>query len=160
MKKITLALAFSLLLIGCASASESAKTPITDASSEEKNEGMSEDSILLYMELITGKYLTVDMYEKDSTRQLEVITKALLDVDSAVSEIEEEYPDDQAAKELLKLADAVEVALNKLLIGEHATKGSYSEKTGEIIGDISRTYLDGELPPSVRIHTGVENANN
>ncbi|WBX81334.1 hypothetical protein PD280_06325 [Virgibacillus salarius] len=160
MKKIFFVLMFFVVIIGCES-NETLKeeSNTNDEEIEDKQDEMLESAILSYMEQMTGKYLMVDTYETGSKEQQKALDKALTDVNIAVLDIEDKYDSNlPVVKELNNLAESVSFAINELIAGEYSTKVDNSEKVGTYVGEISRNYLDGELPPSVKVHTGMESA--
>lgn len=162
MRKPLLFLLFSLLLVGCGVNETVKEESNTDnIEKEDKLDEMLDSGILAYMEQMTGKYLSIGLYSDSKEKQQKYINEAITDVRLAVSEIEEQYSEDiPVVQDLLSLGEVIEDSLNKLLVGDNSTEYEDAQKSGEIIGEISRKYLDGELPPSVRVHTGIENTNN
>ncbi|SHH74614.1 hypothetical protein [Virgibacillus chiguensis] len=159
MKKALFILFFSVLLVSCG-AQDTEETGVSgDVEAEEKHDEILESGILAYMEQMTGKYLSVGLYSDSKEKQQKHINEAITDVRLAKSEIEDQYKRNiPVIQDLLSLGDIIEESLNKLLVGDSSTEYEDSKRIGEIIGDISREYLDGELPSSVKIHTGIENS--
>jgi hypothetical protein len=161
LKKLLFVLLFSSLLVGCGSNEESIEViNANDPETEDLKDEMLESRIKAYMEQMTGKYILADTYENKSEQQQKLLNEALTEVNLATLEIEDEYnPDLPVVKDLNDLAESVSFAINELLSGEYSTKKENAVTIGGHVGDISRNYLDGELPPSIKGHTGKENAN-
>lgn len=163
-KSIYLILLLSLLLVlaGCGNTENTTKVKKDENTSviSDKQQEMSSDNIILYMEQMTWRYSTSDTLNHTGEKELEYLTKAILDVQSSVLEIEHDYDSDiPVVQDLLELGAVIENALNKLRAGDKSTKYEDSVKSGEIIGDISKKYLNGELPPTIKRITGIENTN-
>lgn len=163
MKRIQLLLLSVALLAGCGS-SDSVNNESTvdnsDEEVEEKKDEMSESEIMAYMDQMTGKYLLIDTYDDKSEGQQKQLDKALTEVNLAMLEIEDEYePNIAVVKDLDKLAESIKFAINELLQGNYATKVDNSKEVGKHVGELSRAYLDGELPPIIKAVTGQDSAN-
>ncbi|KAA0941580.1 hypothetical protein FQ087_20705 [Sporosarcina sp. ANT_H38] len=150
----------SILLVGC---SESKKEPeVNKADQVEETKTLKEitpNLIISYMEMLTGDYLMTDHYQTGGKEQLQKLGKAAVDIDAISMELKEEYEQDiPAVIDLLKLAETVDEAIDQMINGEFSTKYDNSVKVGQVVGDISREYLDGKLPPTIKVITGKENA--
>ncbi|MCM3110639.1 hypothetical protein [Lederbergia lenta] len=158
-KKIIVSLSiFVFLLAGCGREELKPKDVVGSKEVSTASDEITKIEFEYYITLISGKYLSTDIYERNSERYNKVVVEALLDVESAKQELNEKFKSGTPGlSDLLNLAGATETALNKLLDGEYATRSEYANKAGQIMGDISRTYLDGELPSIVKTYTGVEN---
>lgn len=161
MKRLLYVLLLSVLLVGCSSDSNSETRSVENDSAEiEKRDEMLPSGVLAYLEQMTGKYLSIGLFSDTKEKRQKFISEAITDVRLAMNEINDEYDENlPVVKDLLRLGEVTEDALNKLLVGDNSTEYEDSQKGGQIIGDISREYLDGELPPTIRIMTGIENAN-
>lgn len=152
---------FSFWIIGCSPMQDEAKSEETkvDNKTDEKRTEMIDSGIIHYMERMTGKYLLADIYEIGSQDHQKALDEALTEVNLAVLDLEAEYKKDiPVVKDLNDLADSVVFAINEMLAGEYSTRAENSQKIGYLVGEISRNYADGELPASIRIHTGMESA--
>ncbi|MTD30195.1 hypothetical protein [Planomicrobium sp. YIM 101495] len=161
MRKLFLVLFVSISLAGCSSNENSAESvDLTAEDESQKHEDILPIGILAYAEQITGKYIMTDMYEDGEEKQLQLLTKASIDVELAMIELEADYdPDIPAVKDLIELAVSVDNALDEMIIGEFSTKYDNSVEAGQLLGELSRNYLDGELPPTVKAFTEKESAN-
>lgn len=160
MKRLIYLTLTALILFGCSSGLKKEIEKEAAASKNEKRDEMSSAEILYYMENMTWRYLSVDLFSHTGEKQLKYLTEAALDVKSSTLEIEQEFDSNiPVVPDLLKLGVVIEGALNELLMGDKSTKYDNSVKIGQIIGDISREYIEGELPPTTKRLTGMENAN-
>ena len=160
MKRFILLTLTTLILFGCSGGSKVEIEKDAVAAENEKRDEMSSAEILYYMEKMTWRYLSVDSFSHTGEKQLKYLTEATLDAKSSTLEIEYEFDRNiPVVPDLLKLGAVIEDALNELLMGDESTKYDNSVKIGQIIGDISREYLEGELPPTTKRLTGMENAN-
>ncbi|MEK5108182.1 hypothetical protein MHI57_15910 [Cytobacillus sp. FSL K6-0129] len=160
MKKTIFILLLSILLTGCSSNESTNNISDSDEENTEKHTEILESGVMYYMTLIISKYSSVDTLATTKEEEQKILNEALTDVNIAVNEMQHEYDSEiPAIKELNQLADAVIYAINDLLEGNYNTKLENSEKVGNYIGEISRNYLDGELPSVIKSMTGLENAN-
>lgn len=159
MKKIVLVLFLLVLLVACSSNDEqSADDEISEdvetvnAEESEKKE-MSKTDALYYLESITKEYMgisTHDVFDEDTINLLET---GIDNIDLAIEEMEEEFDSsDPLMLAVKEMGDVVKNISEDLLAapevnGEMVGEGSH--EIGIYLGEISRDYLDGELPPTV-----------
>lgn len=124
---------------------------------EVKKIEMSENLAYAYLEQLTGNYLLIDVHEDRSPEKNKALDLALTELNITTTEIKDEYiQDSPMVKDLLEISDFVKFAIDEMLLGEYSTKYDNSVKAGGLVGDFSRAYLDGKLPPTIRGVTGIE----
>lgn len=151
MKRTLLFLVLSFILLGCDSNQEiingKEKDIVSDATKQDK---MLDSGVNLYLNQMTAKYtsaFTVSITEEDKMKYL---NEAITDINLAVLEIEDEYEEGAPpTDELFKLADLLLLNIEQVMTGEESY--STARDAGEIIGDLSREYLDGELPIGIQL---------
>lgn len=114
---------------------------------------------MYYLTVMTSKYASIGIYEDGSLQQQKMLDEALTDVNIAVLEIEDKYDANiPAVKDLNRLAESLIYTINELQSGNYATTYENAKEVGGHIGEISRNYLDGELPAVIKSQTGLEDA--
>jgi PBP1b-binding outer membrane lipoprotein LpoB len=147
-----------LFMVGCGGGGDSGEKPATEAVNEKQDE-MTEKAVMYYLTAMTSKYISIDNYESKSPQQQKMLDEALTDVNIAVLEIEDKYTADiPAVKDLNQLAESIIYAIKELQSGNYVTKHENAKEVGGYIGEVSRNYLDGELPAVVKAQTGLESA--
>lgn len=144
----------TLLLVGCSGVGNAE----TNDNSEVRD-AITNNEMILFLEEMTGKYLMTDKVTGDDSRY-RTISEAITDVRLAMFELEDDYDDSlPEVRGLLELGIIIEKSLNELFEGDESSKYEDSVKVGELLGDFSRSFLDGELPPTFKALTGIKNAN-
>jgi len=135
-------------LVACGDGNETQK-PAEEPIKEKKTE-MGKYTALNYMEEMTGRYLGIDDHKTGSFEEKSEIQASISKSESILAEIEEEYDTEQPLiKELTILANAIKGVSEQMLEGEYDKDRAVL--IGEQVGEISRTYLDDELPPTLKI---------
>lgn len=161
MKKLIFVLLLFVLLVGCGE-NDSAEddVDISATASEEKHTEMLDTGVKMYLNQMTAKYSSAFTVSLTSEDKIKYLNEAITDINIAVYEIEDEYEEGTPpTEELFKLADALLASIDYEMIGESEKASNSAQDAGEIIGDLSREYLDGELPVGIKIMTGTDNAN-
>lgn len=160
MKRILFILLFFVLLSGCSNDEESAKeTNASNSGIEEKHDKMLDSGVRLYLNQMTTKYAnayTVSFTDEDKMKYL---NEAITDINLAVQEIEDTYEEGTPpTEELLELADLLLQTIENEMLGDVDSAYESAYEAGVIIGDLSREYLDGELPIGIKLMTEKESA--
>lgn len=156
-KALLLVFASILIFAGCNSSSEkeSAKTK-----ESEKQTEMTSTEVELYLTQMTNKYslaFTASVTQED---KMNYLNEAITEINETVEEIQNKYENGTSpADELLELADILLDTIDYELRGNVEKAQDSAYESGVIIGDISREYLEGELPVGIQMMTGIENAN-
>lgn len=155
---VSMCVLLGMFMVGCGCNGGSGDKPATEAVSEKQDE-MTEKAVMYYLTAMTSKYISVDIHENKSPQQQKMLDEALTDVNIAVLEIEDKYDANiPAVKDLNRLAESIIYAINELQSGNYATTYENAKEVGGHIGEISRNYLDGELPSVIKSQTGLEDA--
>ena len=159
MKKIFIVLALSIILLtGCGNTTEP-DAELTE-SNEQKRTEMLEAGVMLYLTEMTNNFSSAYTIATTKEQRNEYLNKAITDINLAVYEIEDKYEEGvPPTNELFELAEKLKLTIDAGLEGDNNVAYDYSVETGEIIGRISREYLDGELPTAFKIMTGLDSAN-
>ncbi|WP_339147650.1 hypothetical protein [Sutcliffiella sp. BMC8] len=124
---------------------------------EEKKVEMSENLAFAYLEQLTGNHLMLDIHEDGSPEKNKALDLALTELNITTTEIKDEYNQDSPiVKDLLEISDVIRFSIDEMLMGEYSTKYENSVQAGGLVGDFSRTYLEGKVPPTLRAVTGIE----
>lgn len=125
---------------------------------EQKDE-MLDSAVRYYLNELTNKYSQAYLYSMSNEEKMNTLNEAITDINIVVMEIEDDYQEGVPPKnELLDLADALLETINHELIGDTDAAYDSSYRAGKIIGDLSREYLDGELPIGIKLMTEKESA--
>lgn len=163
-KLLFVLVAVLLVLAGCGGKDENNTNKDKDNGIKQevtvKKEEMLDSAVMYYLTAMTSKYVSVDTYAINKEQKIKMLNEALTDVNIAVLELEDEYsPDIPAVKDLNQLAKSVTYAIDEMLAGNDSNARENSENVGYYVGEISRNYLDGELPAVIKAATGLDNAN-
>ncbi|GGB61316.1 hypothetical protein GCM10011409_43200 [Lentibacillus populi] len=153
MKKLLVLLVFlSLVLSACGDNSDDVDASGDDAEEvTEKQSEMTEKATLNYLEQITYRYLKGSDLENGSFEQKSELNAAMARCDAIVEEIEEKYSvEDPLPSKIINLSKKVKDASQEILDGNYETNYDNAVLIGEELGEISKTYLDGELPPTAK----------
>jgi len=160
LKKTLFVLFLSLLLVGCGSNDADVEDSNAGYTEKvEKHDEMLDSGVEYYLTLMTSKYSSAYNASLTNEDKMKHLNEAITDINIAVLEIEDEYEKGVApTAELLKLADALLLTIENEMLSD--SEGTYdsSRDAGVIIGDLSREYLDGELPIGIQVMTGKDNA--
>jgi len=160
MKKGLILLFSVLFLVGCGDTDIESETGVAETEEEEKREEMLETEVMLYLSKMTNNYSSAFIATTSIDEKNEYLTKAITDINLAVLEIEDEFEEGAPpTKELFELAELLKIAIESEIAGDNENAHKYSHEAGAIIGDLSREYLDGELPTALKIMTGLDDAN-
>lgn len=159
MKNIFIVLVLSIILLtGCGNTTEP-DAELTE-SNEQKQTEMLEAGVMLYLTEMTNNFSFAYTIATTKEQRNEYLNKAITDINLAAYEIEDKYEEGAPpTNELFELAEKLKLTIDAELEGDSDVAYDYSVETGEIIGQISREYLDGELPTAFKIMTGLDSAN-
>ena len=149
MRKYLFLLITALVLAACGNANVDIKVENNEI------EEMTDTTVKLYLHKLTSKYSIAytPLLEKD--KKLEYLNEAITDINLVVLDIEDDYETDiHPADKLLKLADVLLDGIDAEILEDEELAYNKSVKAGEIIGDLSREYTDGELPTGIQTLTG------
>lgn len=155
MKKLLFVLLSIFVLIACSSNDET----VSDSSNEvdingddvEKLDDMTKKDIMAYIDQMVGKYLKLGTYEPGSAEEQDEIDEILTDINLAISDMEAKYESNiSIVKDFKKLADSVRDALDNWVDGEYEAILNNSKEIGSRVAEISRNYLDGETPDTLK----------
>lgn len=155
MKKLLFVLLSIFVLIACSPNDET----VSDSSNEvdingddvEKLDDMTKKDIMAYIDQMVGKYLKLGTYEPGSAEEQDEIDEILTDINLAISDMEAKYESNiSIVKDFKKLADSVRDALDNWVDGEYEAILNNSKEIGSRVAEISRNYLDGETPDTLK----------
>lgn len=168
MKKITLLLIGMLLFLAACSDSAASEEEGSNQPKEENSdsqveeldtnneettdkEEMSKRDALYYLEEITKNYLNISYHNVFDEETEQLISDGVENIDAAVSEIDNTFKlDEPLVTDVKNIAEYTkEISEDYLSKGEDVILIDASEEIGSLLGAISNTYLDGEMPPTV-----------
>jgi len=161
LKKFIFVMLFPVVLFAaCGGSEETTDDVITEeAAPNEKRSEMLDSAVMLYMNQMTMNYSNAFTTSATKEDKMEYLNEAITDINLTVYEIEDEYKEGvPPTDELFQLADHLLDSIDFEMMGEGEEAGNSARDAGVIIGDLSREYLDGELPVGVKMMTGMEDA--
>jgi len=112
---------------------------------------ITETATMDYMEQITFRYYNSGELDNDSFEQKSELHACIAKVDSTTEKIKEKHPnEDPLAILIIELGKSVKSGCQDKLSGDHKSDYDNSYEIGKKIGFISGTYMNGELPPTVK----------
>ena len=158
MKKVLSLLLVSMFVLGACGSATGVEPTMTEES--EKRTEMLSSGVSLYLQQMTSKYSSAFTMAFTKEDKMKYLNEAITDINLAVQEIEDEYEEGTPpTDELFKLADLLLDTIDYEMTGGSVGSDDSAYNAGLIIGDLSREYLDGELPIGIKLMTGKENAN-
>lgn len=146
MKRTFLIVVLSLLLAACGSDAE-----VQTEQTPEKREEMSQAAALVYLEEVTYRYVDGAEMPVGSFEQKSELEAGIARSESVIEEIETEYVTDSGLpKEIIELAELTRKACQDILDGNYEADYDNSYAIGKKLAEISNTYLDGEMPPTIK----------
>jgi|SRR5690625_3322062 len=129
---------------------------------QQKNnpESLSHKEVMSHLLGMTSKYSMAYTTGISSDEKLRYLNEAITDINLEMIEIEDKYDDGTPpTNKLLQLADTLLLSIDMEFTGDR--QGAYEQavNAGEIIGELSKEYLNGELPIGIKNMTGIENTN-
>ena len=151
MRKIIAVPLFVLLLMltGCNN------VPLEDEETIEKQEEMTQEEALDYIEQFTYRLVEASLEEDGSYSQTSFLQAALAKYESTTKKINDKYNDSPLTKRILKLGDHAELGAEKGLEGDLIIFRIHLDLIIEEVKEISAEYLGGELPISIKVLEGL-----
>lgn len=147
---VSMCVLLGMFMVGCGCNGGSGDKPATEAVSEKQDE-MTEKAVMYYLTAMTANYSSAYTVAINKDQKNEYLNKAITDINIAMSEIENEYEEGvPPTSELLELGKILKLVIEADMLGDNEGAYEYAVKSGEIIGDLSREYLDGDLPIGIQ----------
>lgn len=155
-RKLLLLFIFScFMLSGCNESTGKANNYDLTSTTNSASEDLSETKITYLMELITGKYVIIDNYERDSELYNENLANVIINCEKANKEIPKN--NSLLSIDLEELSLMVTNSTEKLVNKNYEDSYSDSHEIGRKISEMSEKYLNGKLPPSANALNDIYN---